>query len=402
VVAASALLLALLVGLLAVVSLVGGRVQNISYSRLSSFFVPLQLLLVLSCAGLLLAAPLPRRLAWWLGRAVPALLVAASLLAWDTSFNWGARVVAATGNSLRFAIGMRSFAEAYGQPLLGRQAGGFNFGGINPDALAAAQQLPPGTRIWSTNIDSYCMAPGCHIESVMSFSTSPRLDQIMGGTPEQARDLLQHTGLNYFLFSSDRRLLDMLPYSPLFQPSTIAEYLGIKWTNGTSYLLTWKGVGVAPLDAAFTTAYAARYAEPQSPMFLYGDLARYMAESTARLRAPDAAPDTAFTWRVPPLPGTIDVIAATYGESCSSFTPTLPAINMFRRNNATRLLRDACRGQQSCSFKVDVGIIGDPVAGCGKDFAASYRCNSGEPPRSVRLSAEANGKVLTMECASGQ
>ena len=42
---------------------------------------------------------------------------------------------------------------------------------------------------------------------------------------------------------------------PLFSPDTIGRSLGIRWTDGTTSLLTWLGPGVAPLDAACIADY---------------------------------------------------------------------------------------------------------------------------------------------------
>ena len=106
------------------------------------------------------------------------------------------------------------------------------------------------------------MVPGCLIESVISFKMSDRLDQILGGDPDFAKQRLQEAGLNYFLFMSDYRLIDLLPYSRLFAPDTIGRYLGIKWTDGSTFLLTWIGADTRPIDPEFLDAYKRRLAQP--------------------------------------------------------------------------------------------------------------------------------------------
>jgi hypothetical protein len=50
-------------------------------------------------------------------------------------------------------------------------------------------------------------------------------------------------------------IADTLPWSPLFAPDTIAQHLGIRWTDGTTTLLTWLGPGITPLDAAWLADY---------------------------------------------------------------------------------------------------------------------------------------------------
>ena len=90
-------------------------------------------------------------------------------------------------------------------------------------------------------MSTYCMVPGCLIESVISFKMSGRLDEIRGGDPELAKQRLQEAGLNYLLFMKDYRMIDLLPFSELFAPETIGRYLGVKWSDGSTYLLAWIG-----------------------------------------------------------------------------------------------------------------------------------------------------------------
>jgi hypothetical protein len=57
-----------------------------------------------------------------------------------------------------------------------------------------------------------------------------------------------------------------------------------------------------------------------------------------------------------------------------------------------------CTRHKSCSYKVDVYNIGDPVHGCAKDFTASYRCSGDPRLRTVSLPAEANLGTVTFSC----
>src|SRR5262249_54457547 len=158
-----------------------------------------------------------------------------------------------------------------------------------------------------------CMVPHCNVESVVSYKMSGRMDEILAGSPEHAKELLQAEGLNYFLFSAQHRLLDMLPYSRLFSPENIQKYFGIAWTDRTNYLLTWASSSTQPLDDDFLTVYETRLAEPESPWFRFRELIPNLEPATAALRSahPDLA--RAFPWRAPPLKG-IDIVDATYGE----------------------------------------------------------------------------------------
>ena len=67
----------------------------------------------------------------------------------------------------------------------------------------------------------------------------------MFGQPEEAKRALQAADLNYFLFTREDSIADPLPLSPLFTPDNIGRYLGVRWTDGTSVLLTWLGPGRA-------------------------------------------------------------------------------------------------------------------------------------------------------------
>ncbi len=158
-----------LLGLLIVISTVMGRVQNISFARFSSFFVPLIILFSIALCGLALQRLRGTELRWWLGCALPVVLVIGTLLLWQGTCDWGGRVSRATAHGVQFLGGSYSLAEAYAH-----QDAGMPFGGINPEALAAWRHVEPDAAIWATNTFSYCMAPGCNIESVVSFKMSSR------------------------------------------------------------------------------------------------------------------------------------------------------------------------------------------------------------------------------------
>ena len=130
--------------------------------------------------------------------------------------------------------------------------------------LAESYTLPrqPSLWIWSTNVDSYCVVRGCLIESVISFKMSSRPDEILGGDPELAKQQLQEAGLNYFLFMKDCRMIDLLSLSKLFAPETIGRYLGVKWSGGSTYLLTRIGPDARPIGPDFLELYTRRRAEP--------------------------------------------------------------------------------------------------------------------------------------------
>jgi hypothetical protein len=287
--------LAALVVLLATVAVVAGRAQSISFTRLSSFFVPVLVMLAIAGSVWALNWPLTRRDDATLRLIVPALLLVGTLVAWQSHAHWTSPLRRETANAMRFLAGSYSLAQAYSHA-----NSLYPFGAINPGALAAAQRLPYGTPIWSTNVDSYCMVPGCLIESVISFKMSGRLDEILGGDPELAKLRLQQAGLDYFLFMKDYRMIDLLPFSRLFAPETIGRYLGVKWSDGSTYLLTWIGPDTTPIGPDFLEAYARRRAEPEVVRwFRFDELAPLMATIAPRMRAATqwGEANKLLTWR---------------------------------------------------------------------------------------------------------
>ena len=144
------------------------------------------------------------------------------------------------------------------------------------------------------HVHSYCMLPDCRIEThPTAFIMTPDWDRLMFGTPEEGRQALQTSRIDYFLFSTELLLYDPLPLSPLFAPDNIGRYLGVRWTDGTTTLLTWLGPGTTPLDAAWLAAYRRTVeSSPSIQSFPYAD----MRSIFARLRA------TPHPWRSFPLP----------------------------------------------------------------------------------------------------
>jgi len=268
---------------LAAIGLATGHVQFISFMRLSSFFVPLLVLLAVAGSVCVIEAARWQHREPWVQTTLPIALVIVFFFAWEPQDHYK-RLIRETPHTVEYAIGYLSLAQAYEYA-----TSGYRYGGLHPGTLTAAQQLPADTPIWSTNTNSYCMAPGCLIESVISFKMSSQLDDILGGTPDLAKQRLQEAGLNYFLFRKDSVMLDLLPHSRLFAPDIIGQYLGIRWTDGTTYLLTWIGPETKPIQSDFLSSYVSRRAEPDTQgWFRFADLAPQIVTLTPQLRA---APD---------------------------------------------------------------------------------------------------------------
>ncbi len=161
------------------------------------------------------------------------------------------RLFGILSHGAQFAVGAISIDAAYTlQPFkypLAENA-------IYPGARGAYSVVGPDVPIWSLHHDAYCMLPGCRMESFREF-VMPHWQDIMFGTPEQAREALQASNHNYFLFARDLPILDPFPLSSLFSPDNIARFLGIRWTDGNTVLLTWLSPDVQPLDADWIDDY---------------------------------------------------------------------------------------------------------------------------------------------------
>lgn len=268
-----------------ILALAGGRSQPVSFWRYASFVVPLVIVGGATFWGLPAAKPDTRIARLVREPLVPAIVFATCLFTTLHASHPARFFRTFLPSAARYAVGAISIDAAYSvQPWLPPT-------GIYAGARGAYAVVGPGTPIWSFHIHSYCMLPGCVLESYQSFII-PNWDTVMFGSPEDARGALQASGHNYFLFSRELRLVDVLPLSPLFAPDNIARYLGIRWTDGTTALLTWLGPGVQPLDQAWLADYRHAVEQSGTDNFPYAA----MKQIFARLNA------TPHPWRPFPLP----------------------------------------------------------------------------------------------------
>jgi hypothetical protein len=229
-------------------ALTEGVAQQVSFWRYASFMIPLIIVGGAALWGLPAAEPGSRT-----GRLVrepwaPAIVFAVCVFTVLHASHPARFIRTFLPSAARYAVGAISIDAAYTvQPYLPPT-------GIYAGARGAYEVVGPGTPIWSFHVHSYCMLPGCLVESYSSFLL-PDWDEVMFGSPDEARHALQASGHNYFLFSRELMLIDALPLSPLFRPENIARYLGVRWTDGTTALLTWLGPGVQPLDQGWLDAY---------------------------------------------------------------------------------------------------------------------------------------------------
>jgi hypothetical protein len=155
----------------------------------------------------------------------------------------------------RFASGRYSIYDAYTNQA--EWPSRMPFGAIYPGSLAVWELFSSDARprVWTFHVHAYCMLPGCVWESDKSFPTSPRMFDVVFGPLDQAKQILQREGMNYFLLSRDLQVGDESAGIGLLSPEHIGDYLGIKWTDGTTDLLTWLGPGIQPLTAEWLAHY---------------------------------------------------------------------------------------------------------------------------------------------------
>ncbi len=228
--------------------------EAVSFVRITSFMLPV--MIAWSCATwqlLVTSGTWSRATGWCVRLGVPVGLGLATLLqAYEGQKSTLPQVLS---NALRFAGGWYSIYDAYrdqsGWPALPGSTA------IYPGIHEAWKAVGPGVRIWSFNVHSYCMVPGCRVESHLSSRLDKDRAVILSGAADDARAAFQRAGLNYFFISTRLDVRDVLVCTPLFAPETIASHLGIKWADGPDVLLTWKGPGIQPIPAQWIESYRA-------------------------------------------------------------------------------------------------------------------------------------------------
>ena len=163
------------------------------------------------------------------------------------------------GNSMALLEGRFSLKEAY-QNQQG-WAGKFPWGGVYPGMEAAWRIVGPGVPIFSFNIHSYCMLPDCEVRMVFTHRLGKRWETpylVYDFDAAQAERALSADGIDYFFISKELSLVSGMVVTPLFSPGEIAKHLAVRWTDGTSYLLTWPGPKTTPIDEKFLAWYTKR------------------------------------------------------------------------------------------------------------------------------------------------
>lgn len=250
------------------IALTIGRAQPVSYHRYSTFAVPV---VILASVAVWHSVRLhPDTMVFRLQTRWTPLAVAGLCLLALVGANRLYRHLDIPANPVRFAAGVLSLDEAYSRPPAWPPH--LPWGAIYPGSRGAYAMVGPRTPIWTMHVHSYCMLPDCIMEAFMSFNMTKRWDEVMFGSPEKAREVLQAAGINYFLFSSELTITDPIPRSRLFSPDNIANNLALRWTDGTTSLLTWPGPDTQPLDDAWLAKYRKSVADLHSFPASYIDM----------------------------------------------------------------------------------------------------------------------------------
>ncbi len=224
--------------------------QPISVFRYFSFMVYLTVILAISLWAMVFQLLPMRKMLLYTSYVIPALLACVVTYQSIAALPRGERKVIR-----HFAGGCLSLADA------------FHTRNVRRDIPVALREVIGHTpRVYSFNINNYSMAPGCELETFVSFGLHQDWHEILFEPPEQARAALQKQGLNYFLIDLDMQVVDVLQYSPLFQPENINKFFQVRWHHGNAYLLTWPDSDTTPIPEEFLTLY--NYLEYWCPFHL--------------------------------------------------------------------------------------------------------------------------------------
>jgi len=230
------------------------------------------------CAVLLLCAAFPcptRKIALAAAAIIFAIVLTGEAGKHGREMHTGMPMLA--GAAFSFATGRVSIEQAYRDP---GWPGRYRWGGIYPAMEETWEIVGRGTPIYSFNLQSYCMLPDCRVLSWDNTRTVPDFDAVLFGTPDEAVAAIKRAGINYFFYSTElgdlpNGIATPIVLSPIFAPDAIAQYFGIKWTDGTSYLLTWRPQSERPVDESFLAAYRRQVRE--APIAVSFPLAEWRA-----------------------------------------------------------------------------------------------------------------------------
>ena len=259
----------------------GGRSQPISFYRMTTFNYGVMLCAALMSVWTVAGCKLYDR---WI--VVPVVLVLiTSAFVWYIGKSHFSNAATVVSNARDLFLGRMSLKAAYqdqkGWP------GRLPWGGIYPGVEVPAALVGPGVRIWSFHVHSYCMLPNCNVQGISSFRFSRSWRKLFLGDAEQAVEILKQEALDYFFFSKElSQFEDPLPLQlSLLSPEQISRHLAVRWTDGTSYLLTWISSGTTPITPDFLEAYKKAVSTRGSwPATIWKKVAIHMEKNKVQLQ----------------------------------------------------------------------------------------------------------------------
>ena len=84
----------------------------------------------------------------------------------------------------------------------------------------------------------------------------------------------------------------------------------------------------------------------------------------------------------------IKIISAKYGSNCAG-------------SDQTSNLQRVCDNHETCKYRIDANVIGDPCGGVSKIYKVSYKCSDDSRTHVIEIPGEASGKDLNISCQQG-
>ena len=86
----------------------------------------------------------------------------------------------------------------------------------------------------------------------------------------------------------------------------------------------------------------------------------------------------------------IQILSAKYGSNCGSVV-----------SDQTSNLQRVCDTKQTCRYRIDHTVIGEPCPGVKKTYKVSYKCSDNSRTLVIEIAGEASGKDLYISCQQG-
>ncbi len=148
---------------------------------------------------------------------------------------------------IAFAVGLKSARHALSIAMEGTT------GDVWEPYLKAREVVGMEKKILCLNIDGEKIGtsfafPGPGMESEVSFSLGPRWHVIAFGSPDASEAALRKQGIDYFMIDTGGLwLFGGVPFSQLFERSSLEQRLGMVLKQDGAWLLTWKDQAERPL-----------------------------------------------------------------------------------------------------------------------------------------------------------